>query len=78
MAGILKQRMIDAIKADDDAAIKKIACLFKSVNKQEEGMKHYTGYILQHKTLKTLEAIIKNMYLPKDSNELLNLSESFA
>ena len=32
-------------------AIQKIADLFKSVNEQEEGMRHYTNYILQVKTL---------------------------
>lgn len=41
-------------------------------------MKHYTAYIMQHKTLKNLDAVIKAMYLPKDSSELINLSESFA
>lgn len=58
--------------------VRKIACLFKSVDKQDEGMKHYTNYIMQHKTLKNLDAVIKAMYLPKDSNELINLSENFA
>jgi hypothetical protein len=41
-------------------------------------MKHYTNYILQHKTLKNLDAVIKAMYLPKDSTELINLSDVFA
>ena len=49
---ILKQRMIDAIKAEDEKSIQKIANLFKSVNEQEEGMKHYTSYILHMKTQK--------------------------
>lgn len=74
----MKQRMVDAIASDEADVIKKIACLFKSVDKQEEGMKHYTSYILKHKILKSLDAVIKGMYLPQDSNELINFSESFA
>ena len=68
--------MIDAIQADDEKSIQKIANLFKSVDEQEEGMKHYTAYILQVKTQKNLEAIIQGMY--ENTNELSNLSESYA
>lgn len=57
-------------------AIQKIADLFKSVDEQEEGMKHYTNYILQVKTQKNLEAIIQAMY--ENTNEASNLSESYA
>lgn len=78
VAAILKHKMVDAMGKDDVAVIRKIACLFRSVDKQDEGMKHYTNYIMQHKTLKSLDAVIKAMYLPKDSSELINLSESFA
>lgn len=55
VAAEMKQRMVDAIALDEGEVIKKIACLFKSVDKQEEGMKHYTNYILKHKTLKSLD-----------------------
>ena len=73
---ILKQRMIEAIQAEDEATIQKIANLFKSVDEQEEGMKHYTSYILQVKTQKSLESVIQAMY--ESSNELSNLSDSYA
>ena len=50
--------MVEAIQNEDEVAIQKIADLFKSVDEQEEGMKHYTNYILQVKTQKNLETII--------------------
>lgn len=78
VGSLLKVKIVEAIHQDDVATIKKIACLFKSVEKQDEGMRHYTGYVLQHKTLRSLDAVIKEMYVPKDSNELVNWSESFA
>ena len=68
--------MIDAIQADDEKSIQKIANLFKSVDEQEEGMKHYTSYILQVKTQKNLETIIQGMY--ENTNELSELSDSYA
>ena len=68
--------MIDAIQADDEKSIQKIANLFKSVDEQEEGMKHYTSYILQVKTQKNLETIIQAMY--ENTNELSNFSDSYA
>ena len=46
VAQLLKQRMVEAIQNEDEVAIQKIADLFKSVDEQEEGMKHYTNYIL--------------------------------
>ena len=73
---LLKQRMVEAIQNEDEVAIQKIADLFKSVDEQEEGMKHYTNYILQVKTAKNLEAIIQAMY--ENTNEASNLSESYA
>jgi hypothetical protein len=74
----MKAKMMEAISNDEAAVIRKIACLFKSVDRQEEGMKHYTSYILKHKTMKSLDTVLKNMYLPSDSNQVANLSESFA
>ena len=50
--------MIAAIQNDDETSIQKLADLFKSVNEQEEGMKHYTNYIFQVKTQKNLDTII--------------------
>ena len=50
--------------------------MFKSVNEQEEGMKHYTNYIMQSKTQKNLELVIQTMY--EHTNEASNLSESYA
>jgi|LakMenE18May11ns_1017448.scaffolds.fasta_scaffold6107487_1 hypothetical protein len=41
-------------------------------------MKHYTNYIMQNKTIKNLDAVIQNMYMPNDSQELVTLSESYA
>ena len=73
---LLKQRMVEAIQNEDEVAIQKIADLFKSVNEQEEGMRHYTNYILQVKTQKNLDTIIQAMY--EDTNEASNLSESYA
>ena len=70
--------MVEAIKNEEDQVIQKLANLFKSVDKQEEGMKHYTNYIMQNKTIKNLDAVIQNMYLPNDSQELVTLSESYA
>lgn len=72
---LLKQRMIEAIQNDDEKSIQKIANLFKSVNEQEEGMKHYTSYIMQVKTQKSLDSVIQAMY--ESSNELSNLSDSY-
>ena len=68
--------MIEAIQNDDEKSIQKIANLFKSVDEQEEGMKHYTSYIMQVKTQKNLEAVIQAMY--ENTNELSNLSDSYA
>ena len=73
---LLKQRMVEAIQNEDEVAIQKIADLFKSVDEQEEGMKHYTNYILQVKTQKNLDTIIQAMY--ENTNEASNLSESYA
>ena len=76
VAQLLKQRMVEAIQDEDEVAIQKIADLFKSVDEQEEGMKHYTNYILQVKTQKNLDTIIQGMY--ENTNEASNLSESYA
>jgi len=76
VAQLLKQRMVEAIQNEDEVAIQKIADLFKSVDEQEEGMKHYTNYILQVKTQKNLDTIIQGMY--ENTNEASNLSESYA
>ena len=73
---MLKTRMIEAITKDDELNIQKIANLFKSVNEQEEGMKHYTSYILHMKTQKNLDTIIQGMY--ENTNEASNISESYA
>ena len=68
--------MVEAIQNEDEVTIQKIADLFKSVDEQEEGMKHYTNYILQVKTQRNLEAIIQAMY--ENTNEASNLSENYA
>lgn len=43
---LLKKKIVEAINQDEVVVIKKIACLFKSVDKQDEGMRHYTNYVL--------------------------------
>lgn len=48
--------------------------LFKNIGEQEEGMKLYTSYIMQGKTLKQLDAVIQDMFLKKTQE----LSEHFA
>jgi uncharacterized coiled-coil protein SlyX len=46
VGNLLKKKIVEAINQDEVAVIKKIACLFKSVDKQDEGMRHYTNYVL--------------------------------
>ena len=52
-----------------------LAVLFKNIGEQEEGMKLYTQFIMQGKTLKQLDQVIQNMFL-KDNHD--NVSEHFA
>lgn len=39
-----------------------MAVLFKNIGEQEEGMKLYTQYIMQGKTIKSLDSVIQKMY----------------
>ena len=52
---ILRQKLQQAKESNQKDKIEKIAVLFKNVGEQEEGMKLYTQFVMQQKTIKSLD-----------------------
>eukprot|EP00347_Sterkiella_histriomuscorum_P010672 403375368 len=58
----LKQQMLMAINDKDEDEIERYAQLFKTIEEQGEGMKHYSHYLMNDKIQKDIDIIIQDMF----------------